>query len=458
MFSLFQRRYRTCNGVSRREALRVGGLSALGVSLANQAVADTGGARAKSVILFWLSGGPPQHDTWDPKPDAAVDVRGTLGTISSSVPGIQVGELMPKTASHVDKLAILRAVVSNDNAHSSSGYQMLTGIPHQPRNRENATSMKPNLYPSLGALTRKFLPEAAGLPSAMTIPRHIANTGEIVWPGQDAGFLGRQFDPWLVTCDPSAKDFRPPALALTDGLTLDRLNERRALLTDLNRKIRKLDGVQQLDQQGFYQDQAFHLLAQAKTRAAFDLDKEPAQIRDRYGWSKFGQSVLLARRLIEHDVKLVQVNWPASKGKVNNGSWDTHAVHELAMKDHLMPIMDQAFSALLEDLDQRGMLDETIVAWVGEFGRTPKFNTNAGRDHWGSVFSVALAGAGIRGGTVWGKSDSMAAQPVEGRVFPADISATILDSLGIRPNSEIIDEAGRPLPASRGRVIREILA
>lgn len=456
MFSLMQKRYRLCDGINRREAMRVGGLSALGLSLAQKASAEPS-SRAKSVILFWLSGGPPQHDTWDPKPDAASDVRGTLGTISTAVPGIQVGELMPRTASLVDKIAILRAVVSNDNAHSSSGYQMLTGVPHQPRNRENATAMKPNLYPSLGALTRKFLPEAAGLPSAMTIPRHIANVGEIVWPGQDAGFLGREYDPWLVTCDPSAIDFQPPALSLADGLTPDRLNERRALLNDLNRRIQKLDGIHEVDQQGYYHDQAFHLLAQSKTRAAFNLDKEPAQIRDRYGWSKFGQSVLLARRLIEHDVKLVQVNWQQIEGKVNNGSWDTHALHEASLKDHLMPIMDQSFSALLEDLEQRGMLDETLVAWVGEFGRTPKFNANAGRDHWGKVFSVAFAGAGIRGGTVWGKSDSMAAEPVEGRVSPADISATILDSLGIRPDSEFVDDQGRPLPVSRGRVIREIL-
>ena len=206
MFSVLERKTRLCDGISRREALRVGGLSALGLNanLLSRVQSNDGESgnnrtgKAKSVILFWLLGGPPQHETWDPKPDAAEDVRGEFGAIQTRIPGMIVGELMPKTADWVDRIAVLRSVVSHDNAHSSSGYQMLTGVQHQPLTAENVISKRPNLHPSLGAMVRKFMPEKGGLPSAITVPYHIANDGEIVWPGQGAGFMGRKFDPWLV--------------------------------------------------------------------------------------------------------------------------------------------------------------------------------------------------------------------------------------------------------------------
>jgi hypothetical protein len=457
--SLLDKRLKLCDGLSRREAMRVGALSTLGLSLPtlHQARADADDsnlrqATAKSVILFWLTGGPPQHESWDPKPHASADIRGEYSAIATKTPGLQIGELMPRTAMLTDKLAVLRAVVSGDNAHSTSGYQMLTGVPHEPRNRENATAKKPNFHPSLGAMVRRFMPEQRGLPSAMTIPLHISNVGDIHWPGQDAGFLGRRYDPWLIRCDPSAKDFRPPTLSLIEGMTLDRLAARRALLDQLNGALPHYQTVDQ----DLLNGQAFDLLSH-KQGTAFRIDEESVKTRERYGMTKFGQSVLLARRLVEHGVRLVQVNWQRIEGKPNHGSWDTHEKHSYSLKDHLMPIMDQSFSALIEDLDQRGLLKDTLVAWLGEFGHTPKFNKKAGRDHWGNVFSLAMAGGGVQGGRIHGKSDINAANPVEGRVEPKDITATILHCLGIKPENLVQNEEGRPIPLSRGHVIDAIL-
>lgn len=465
MFSIFDGHSRLCDGVSRREALRVGGLSALGLtsswlaprtSTAGILHQPTAG-KAKAAILFWLLGGPPQHETWDPKPDASEDIRGEFGAIPTSVPGLWVGELMPQTARLVNRIAVLRSVVTHDNAHSSSGYQMLTGVPHQPLTAENVVSKRPNLHPSLGAMVRKFLPEQGGLPSALTIPYHIANDGEIVWPGQGAGFMGKKFDPWLIRCDPSQPNFQPPAIALPDSMPVKRFSERKRLLAELNSQLRTLNQTAEISSEALYDEQALQLLTEGKTRSAFRIDQESDATRNRYGMTRFGQSCLLARRLVESGVKLVSVNWTRLKDAPNNGTWDTHAEHNRSLKDFLMPIADQAYAALLTDLEQRGLLDETLVAWVGEFGHTPKFNKNGGRDHWGRCFSIALAGGGIQGGVVHGKSDKMAADPIEGKVEPQDITATILHCLGIAPTTEYHDDEGRPLPLSRGRVIREIL-
>ena len=465
MFGIVDGNSRLCDGVSRREAMKIGGLSALGLSsnFLSQSIANGGvlhqptRGTAKAAILFWLLGGPPQHETWDPKPDASEDIRGEFGAIQTSTPGLIVGELMPKTAKLVKKIAVLRSVVSHDNAHSSSGYQMLTGYQHQPLTAENVVSKRPNLHPSLGAMVRKFMPENGGLPSAITLPYHIANDGEIVWPGQTGGFMGRKFDPWLIRCDPSKPDFNPPAIALSESISRLRFDERKKLLHEMNQNLRSLNQTAEISNEALYDDQALQLLTESKTRHAFKIDKEKEKTRQQYGMTRFGQSCLLARRLIESGVKLVSVNWTRLKNAPNNGTWDTHAVHNKSLKDHLMPIADQAYAALLNDLEERGMMDETLVAWVGEFGHTPKFNKNAGRDHWGRCFSVALAGGGIRGGVVHGKSDKMAADPVEGKVEPKDITATILHCLGLSPSAEYLDEEGRPLPLSRGNVIREIL-
>lgn len=466
MFSIQQSGFRMCDQVTRREAIRVGGLSALGLGLpqllrARQARGASGQGssfgKARSVILFWLSGGPPQHETWDPKPDAPAEIRGEFKAIATKTPGLHVGELMPQTALWTDRLAVLRAVVSGDNSHSSSGYQMLTGVPHVPLSRENAVSKAPNLWPSLGAIVRTLRPDRGGLPAAISLPKHIANVGDIVWPGQIAGILGKKFDPWQLTCDPSAPDFKLPGLDFPSDLPVARFSQRRDLLAQFDATARLLDRqtrVQQFDQ---HSQQALDLLAGGDARRAFSLDEESDASRDRYGRSKFGQSVLLARRLVEAGASLVQVNWQQLEGKENNGSWDTHKKHNECLRDFLMPMMDQTFTALLEDLQQRGLLDETLVAWVGEFGHTPKFNANAGRDHWGSCFSVALAGAGIRGGVVHGASDKQAAFPVDGQIAPRDIAATIFHCLGYDADTRMHDQLGRPLAITQGRPIDAIL-
>ena len=459
-----------CDGRSRRSVLRVGGLQALGLSLpgllaAKQAAADSeqrdqspGFGSAKSVILVWLTGGPPQHETWDPKPQAPAEIRGEFGSIESVVPGLRVGELMPGLALHTDKLSVLRAVVTQDQAHSSSGYQMLTGVPHQPLSQENVVSKAPNLSPSHGAIMRALRADRDGLPSAITLPRHIANDGEILWPGQTAGVLGRQFDPWLITCDPSLPDFQVPDLSLPSEVSGARFSSRRQLLATLDATQRQADLAAVAGRFSHHARQAFDLLAGRAARRAFEISEEPDVLREQYGRNRFGQSLLLARRLVQAGVALVQVNWTKIEEVKNNGSWDTHNNHFSDLKGFLMPRMDKACSALLQDLQQRGLLDETLVVWIGEFGHTPRINANAGRDHWGNCFSIALGGAGIRRGFVLGESDPQGAFPVSGAVSAADITATIFHCLGYAPETLLYDQSGRPFPLIRGEVIREILA
>jgi hypothetical protein len=458
---------RLCDGLTRRTWLQVGSLALGGLSLPQLLASQTQAAnssrsvsfgRAKSVIVFGLVGGPPQHETWDPKPEAPQEIRGQFGVIPTRTPGLHVGELMPQTAQWTEQIAVLRAIVTGDNAHSSSGYQMLTGVPHVPLNQESATPRPPNDWPSMGGLVRALRQRPGELPAAVTIPEHIWNDGNFPWPGQDAGILGKAHHPWLIPCDPAADGFSVPALTLPADVTAPRLDSRRSLLSDLNRRLDLLAGHAQVAGYGIHAEKALDLLTASAARNAFDIRQEPEQVRDRYGRSRFAQSVLLARRLVESGVSLVQVNWTRIKDQPNQGGWDTHAKHNESLKSLLMPIADQCFTALLQDLSDRGLLDSTLVVWFGEFGRTPKFNANAGRDHWGRCFSLALAGGGIRGGAVYGKSDKHAAEPADGLVRPADFVATIFHCLGFTPETPWHDTQGRPFPLTRGRVIEEIVA
>lgn len=452
-------------GLTRREWLRVGGIGLGGLSLAGllrarSTASETNAPRrgkAKSVIVLWFSGGVPQHETWDPKPEAPAEVRGEFGAIASRTAGLHVGELMPRTALLTDKIAVLRTLVTGDNAHSTSGYQMLTGVPHAPLSVENALPGKPNDWPSLNAMVRALRPNSQALPAAITLPRRLANVGEKVWPGQDAGFLGQPHNPWLLTCDPSAEDFGVPGCVLPDEVPPLRLDHRLALREQFNRHLDLVARSEPARRHDLYATQALELLAGGQARTAFDLHQEPEAVRDRYGRTQFGQSVLLARRLVEAGVSLVQVNWSRIEGKENNGGWDTHEAHSKSLKGWLMPMMDQTYSALLEDLADRGLLDETVVCWVGEFGHTPKINARAGRDHWGRVFSIALAGGGIRGGVVYGSTDRLAAEPRSDVVRPCDYLATVFHCLGYAPDTVVHDVAGRPIPITRGRVIEALV-
>ena len=459
---------RLCDGLSRREAMRVGGLTLGGLSLARllgqprpagaaEAIKTSGG-KAKSCIVLFLFGGPPQHSTWDPKPDAPAEVRGEIKPIATKVSGLTVGELMPKLAEQADKLCVLRAVSTGDNAHSSSGYYMLTGRPHAPMNAENANPGPPNDWPNMAGVLNRLSP-VGELPTSVRLPMHIFNTDGSVWPGQDGGFLGRTCDPWLFRCQPADPDFKIPEFTLPVDVPPERLSSRASLLSELNAR---LDGVERggkLDYFTALSQKAFGVLSSAKSRAAFRLTDEPQSVRDRYGMTQFGQSTLLSRRLVEAGVRLVQVNWYRGADEPSDAPvWDTHVGETERLKTVLMPPWDQAHSALLEDLHQRGLLDETLVVQIAEFGRTPKFNPRGGRDHWGPVFSISLAGGGIRGGMVHGASDKLGAYPKEGIVKPEDLVATIFHCLGYGPETEYHDPLGRPFAVSRGNVIDPILA
>ncbi|MEI7458835.1 MAG: DUF1501 domain-containing protein [Pirellula sp.] len=460
-----------CDGFSRREWLRVGGLGAFGLSLPQLLSARTTIAspslpnpfsgsfgKAKSCIVLFMLGGPPQHETWDPKPDAPSEIRGDLGSIATATPGLRVGELMPQTAKLTDRIAVLRAMATDDNAHSSSGYWMLTGYPHSPKNSENALPGAPNDWPSMASVVRHLKGDATSIPGSVRLPEEIWNTGHILWPGQDAGWLGNHADPWLVNCDPSKADFRVPTLSLPSDMTSERLVARKALQELMNQKLDALQSSVSAQRWALWQNKAIDLLRTNTAQQAFAIERESKATRERYGKNRFGQSVLLARRLVESGVSLVQVNWTRGETDENVApAWDTHAKNTERLKNALMPPMDQAYSALLSDLEQRGLLDETLVVWMGEFGRSPKINPSGGRDHWGHVFSAALAGGGTQGGAVYGQSDRQGGYPLDGRVEPQDLTATIYHCLGFRPETELRDRFNRPLAISKGHPIEAIL-
>jgi len=426
--------------------------------------------KAKRCIVLFLLGGPPQQETWDPKPQAPAQTRGPFKPIASALPGLPVCELMPLTAKLTDKVAVLKAMSTDDNAHSSSGYWMLTGTPHQPKNRESGKPGAPNNWPCVAAVVR-HLKESAGhkrfdvhgrpaiLPASVRLPEEIWNTGRIVWPGQDAGWLGDSADPWLLTCQPHKPDFRVPDIRLPNEISTSRFNRRETLLQTVNRKLEQVEKTGRVGRWDNLRQQTFDLLRSPRAQQAFQLNREPAKVRERYGRNRFGQSVLLARRLIEAGVSLVQVNWTRWEHDVAiNPVWDTHAKNAERLKKDLMPPMDLAYSALLADLDKRGMLEDTLVVWMGEFGRTPKINKRGGRDHWGHVYSTALAGGGIHAGQVYGASDKQAGYPVSGRVEPQDLTATIFHCLGYTPNTLIHDNLGREFTISKGSPIAPILS
>ncbi len=470
MLSLFSGTTRSGSGVSRRCFLHAGGLTAFGMGLdaclqSRSLAATTGAAsmdaafgKAKACIVLFMLGGPPQHETWDPKPDAPIEIRGGLGVIPTATPGLQVGELMPQTARMTQHIAVLRAMATDDNAHSSSGYWMLTGHPHAPKNAENVTPGSPNDIPCVASVVRHLKGDRTSIPGAVRLPDEIWNEGKLLWPGQDAGWLGPTADPWLVKCEPQRNDFRIPAIALPADIGSDRLLERRRLQHAMNAAYAGLESSATSLRYSIWQRRAMDLLQADEAQRAFELHREPDSVRDRYGRHRFGQSVLLARRLVEAGVSLVQVNWTREENyNASAPAWDTHVDNEKNLKSILMPTMDQAYSALIEDLSLRGMLDETLIVWMGEFGRSPRINPSAGRDHWGHVFSVALAGGGVRGGVVHGRSDRHAAFPIEGRVEPQDLTATIYHCLGISPETALQDRLNRPIAISKGAPISAIL-
>ena len=472
MLSLRSSGIRLCDRFTRREVMRIGGLGAGGLSLGQllstspvhgkelrpSVVYKPSGGKAKSCIVLFLVGGPPQHSTWDPKPEAPPEIRGEIDSIETCVPGIRFSELMPKLAQRADQLAVLRAVSTNDNAHSSSGYYMLTGQPHAPMNAENVNPGAPNDWPSWAAVVQRLTPGNRDMPTSVRLPQHIFNTDGSVWPGQDGGMLGRIADPWLFRCAPASPDYRVTEFQLPADVSLERLGARRDLVQKFSLAQESLATAGLTNDFGLQQERAYRVLAAAASRGAFDLTLESPETRARYGDTQFGQSCLLARRLIEAQVRLVQVNWHRGADEPNDSPcWDSHVGETNRLRNVLIPPTDNAISALLDDLKDRGMLDETLVVCMSEFGRSPKINAVAGRDHWGSVFSIALAGGGIKGGIVHGSSDEVGGFPKSGRVGPEDITATILHCLGYAPETELTDTQGRPHALTRGQVIQSIL-
>jgi hypothetical protein len=445
--------------------LRVGGLSSLGLNLpgllASQAVAasentDPTFGRAKSVIYVWLQGGPPQHETFDPKPDAPSGIRGVFSPIQTNVPGVQFCELLPRTARIADKLAVVRSMATDNNQHSGSGYEVLTGYKYQGANPRKIT---PGDWPWFGSLVKQLKPSEKLPPlSTVWIPQIMRLNENVTPAGQTGGFLGRRWDPDRFQVNPMDPGDGVPGLQLGDVPTL-RLKNRVGLLEQVDRHFGGVVRGREPKLFGTYQDQAFDILINGRVRNAFDVSGEPETLRRRYGMSNWNQLLLLSRRLVEAGVRLVHVNWVREPGDsaVDNPMWDTHAQNADRLEDVLCPKFDVGFTALIEDLETRGLLDETLVVAIAEFGRTPKINPLGGRDHWGPVFSFAMAGAGIAPGQVYGASDRQGAYPARNRVTPADLTATIFHLLGIDPFGAFHDPLGRELQLTKGEPIRDLL-
>lgn len=448
---------------NRREWLRIGGLGSTGLLLADllrgQAVADASESRkvprAKACILCFMFGGQPHQDLYDLKPDAVEEIRGEFEPISTSVPGTQLSELLPRTAGLAHRFAIVRSVTHPDSTHTIAMHSMMTGYRH----RRPATNPMnaPDDFPCFGAVIQKFRPNSSPLPSGISLnaPGNEIPLGHI-FPGFFAGFLGKSYDPMFITDDPASEQFAP-IRGEVEG-TQTRLFPRRRLLDQFDAFRSKLEFVEGIHEADLFQRKALSLIGSAESRAAFDLSREPAALRERYGRTSFGQGCLLARRLVEAGVKLVTVNWARNYQPKVADHWDTHADHFRQLRGKLATPFDHGFSTLLEDLHDRGMLQETLVVVMGEFGRTPKINRDAGRDHWPGCNSVLLAGGGIQGGVVLGASDAMAAYPTRDPVGPEDLAATIYDALGMPLRMDLIDHSGRPMPLSAGKPLQSLWA
>ncbi len=406
--------------------------------------------RAKRCIVFFAWGGMSQLETWDPKPEASSEFRGDYRAIPTSVPGVQLGEFMPLLARQAHRLSIVRSVHHPESGHRNAAYWNLTGhAPHRPGNDETILPSR-NDWPSLGAMVAKHRRSAPRLPNNVALPYMLADRGLL--NGQTAGFLGSAFDPVVlgpeggtpyqgVSPTGSSADFRLPA-----DLPSERLRQRGSLLSTLEAASRTTSSLDH------YRRLAGDLLTSSEVSAAFDLHREPVAVREAYGEHLCGRSTLLARRLIEAGVPIVLV-YPGS-GDLNGGSgdmWDTHGDNFNRLRNRLLPPLERASVALLEDLSQRGMLDDTLVVWMTEFGRTPRINGANGRDHFPNCYSTAFAGAGVRGGFVYGRSDRTASAPADLACGPADLHATIFHALGIPLDSPIQDHLGRTFFLCEGK-------
>jgi hypothetical protein len=442
-------------GPTRREWLHIGGLGLLGLTLPALLRAELTAGKPKSVVLFILHGGPSQLDIWDMKPDAPPEIRGEFRPVPTSVPGIRITEHLPRLAKLAKRFTIVRSMTHTSLFHNSATYLVTTG--QVPLRDLIAFTPTENDFPHLGAQVAYGLPHRGDVPSAVSLPDPVSD-GPYTTPGQTGGFLGASCSPFQVFGDPNDPHFSVEGLET--GPDVDRLSTRRDLLRRLNDNLGRLGGhpLARMDE---FQSRALALLTSDVVGRAFQLKLESVALRDRYGRHKYGQSLLLARRLVEAGVRLVTLYWG---GKVNspNPFWDTHFKNNQRLKDELLPPLDQCFSAFLEDLHDRGMLRDTLVVCMGEFGRTPRFGQNTGngvdstgRDHWSQCYSLVLAGGEVEGGRVLGRSDRSAAYPADSPYVPQDLTATLLHHLGINPGQTIRDGFDRLVPLSTGRICKE---
>lgn len=465
---------RCCDGLTRRETLQVGGLSALGGLFNLPAILRSEENRgkihegkAKSVICLYLLGGAGTQDMWDMKPDAPAEIRGEYFPVPTNVPGIDICEHLPRLTKWMHKAAIVRSVNHKAGCHnplaSYTGYeQTLSDI----------TTTKDTYPPSMGSVCQYLAPGSNEFPSYIYMPVYLGWGTAIRYPGPYAGYLGKRYDPFFTEAapyidHPPESQYEPQVLrgepkiphgVLADGVTLDRLNSRKSLIDQFDDQLKAGGGRVNFDQ---YQQRAWSLLTSQKVKAAFDLTTADPALRDRYGKSLFGSCSLIARRLAAEGVRFINVSWDTYWERIKSQyeGWDTHHRNFPIYKDYNLPQFDLTCSALLEDLERTGLLEETLVVVLSEMGRTPKINKDAGRDHWTFCYSTILFGAGIKGGTVHGASDAHAAYVKDFPVSTADICATIYHCLGIDPHYQIRDYANRPVAVAHGgEPIREILA
>jgi uncharacterized protein (DUF1501 family) len=449
------------NRWSRRELLRVGGLGALGISLPQLLAARSSTAaqpvigpapKADACIIIFLNGGPSHLDMWDMKPAGPIEIRGEFDPIPSSLAGVDVCEHLPRLAQQMHRTTLIRSMNhSVNNSHAAAVYAALTGHDRG----EQGGGAKPDDHPAPGAVLAKLRPTRPGTLPYITLPyKTKEGAAGPLQPGFLAGFMGATYDPFWVLDDPNAPQFHVRNLSLPKGLAQERMQARRGLLTSLNHGL-EAQSNQTLDSLDDFQQQAFDLLTSNRAQRAFKLDAEPDSVRERYGRNIYGQSVLLARRLIEADTRVVTMSWAPHA----NATWDTHGQNFRSLKTRLLPQFDAACSSLLEDLAQSGRLERTLVAVLGDFGRTPKINNNAGRDHWNSCYSILLAGGGIKPGFVYGASDHQGATPRHSPVTPGDIVATIYQLLGVNHQHLLYDTLNRPhTVVPEARIIHDLLA
>ena len=432
-----------CENFNRRDVLKVGALGvagglsmtdlfALRANASSRQESAAGSPPAEAVVLIWQGGGPSHIDTWDPKPEAPAEIRGTFDPIDTSAPGIRISEHLPQTAKVMDRMAIIRSITTNEAAHERGTHYMLTGF----------TPLPGFAVPGYGAVTAKFRGSRSALPPYIAIPSALTYGGE-------AGFLGAALNPFSPSGDPASANFSVRDLDLPPGMTLEQAGRRKTLREAVDASFKRFEaGSDRIRAAGEFYNRAYALLSSADARAAFDLKKEPDGVRDAYGRNRFGQSCLLALRLVQAGVRFVTVSV---------GGWDTHYNGFRALGENLLPMFDRTVGALITDLDERGLLKSTLVVIMGEFGRTPVINRDGGRDHYARVFSMAMAGGGIRGGQVVGASDPRGMEVAARPVRPEDMAATLYRQLGIDYTQSIESPEGVRITLSRGgRHLREL--